>query len=78
MTPSGTACDGPTLGGRIAVFVQDTCLFQFLFILSVSCQDHTGLNTNPGLQPGNDVHEGLLNKELAHKGMLTAEINTMW
>ena len=57
----------PTLGGRITDFVQDTCLFQFLFILSVSSQDHTGLNTNPGLQPGDDVHEGLLNKELAHK-----------
>ena len=66
----------PAPGGHITVFVQDTFLFQFLFILSVSCQHNTGLYTSPGLQPGDYVHEEILDKELAHKWTLTAEINT--
>lgn len=59
----------PAPGGHITVFVQDAFLFQFFFILSVSCQDNTGLYTNPGVQPGDSLREGILDKELSYKGM---------
>ena len=41
-----------TPGGHITVFIQYTFLFQFLLLLSVSCQDNTGLHANPGTPAG--------------------------